>query len=95
MRSDRWPKVRRTISEAGFSRKRLNDNRHRSIILARAGQFWVYEYLFPKQDRANIDEGKLVAFRQLAKAYAALNDRQVEELLRTGQFKEICNDDPA
>ncbi len=79
----------------GVFKKRLNDNRHRSIILARAGQFWVYEYLFAKQDRANIGDDELVAFRQLAKAYAALNDRQVEELLRVGQFKEICNDNPA
>ena len=35
----------------GVFKKRLNDNRHRSIILARSGRFWVYEYLFAKQDR--------------------------------------------
>ncbi|TIO91098.1 MAG: type II toxin-antitoxin system RelE/ParE family toxin, partial [Mesorhizobium sp.] len=39
----------------GVFKKRLNDNRHRSIILAKSGRFWVYEYLFAKQDRANID----------------------------------------
>lgn len=29
-------------------KKRLNDNMHRSIILAKGGCFWVYEYLFAK-----------------------------------------------
>lgn len=76
----------------GVFKKRLNDNQHRSIILARSGQFWVYEYLFAKKDRDNIRNDELVAFRQLAKAYAALSDRQVEQLLRDGHFKEICND---
>jgi hypothetical protein len=60
----------------GVFKKRLNDNRHRSIILARSGAFWVYEYLFAKQDRANIDDNELVAFRKLAKAYAGLTARR-------------------
>ncbi len=32
----------------GVFKKRLNENRHRSIILANAGEFWVYAYLFAK-----------------------------------------------
>lgn len=46
----------------GVFKKRLNDNRHRSIILANAGRFWVYEYLFAKQDRANIEDDELLKF---------------------------------
>jgi hypothetical protein len=38
----------------GVFKKRLRKNQYRSIILARAGHFWVYEYLFAKQDRADI-----------------------------------------
>jgi hypothetical protein len=32
----------------GVFKKRLNDNMHRSIVLAKARGFWVYEYLFAK-----------------------------------------------
>ena len=75
----------------GVFKKRLNDNRHRAIILADAGRFWVYEYLFAKQDRANIDGHELTQFRRLAKAYAGLTDRQVASLLSDGDFVEICH----
>ena len=44
----------------GVFKKRLNENRHRSIVLAKAGEFWVFAYLFAKQDRANIEDDELV-----------------------------------
>ena len=44
-------------------KKRLASNRYRSIVLARGGCWWIYEYLFAKQGRANIDDGELKAFR--------------------------------
>ena len=77
----------------GVFKKRLNDNRHRSIILAKAGRYWVYEYLFAKQDRDNIDADELVAFRVLAISYAELSDVQVTELVEQRFFVEICNGD--
>jgi len=58
----------------GVYKKRLNENLHRSIILAKCGKFWIYEYLFAKKDRANIDTDELLAFRLLAKSYAGLTD---------------------
>lgn len=76
-------------------KKRLNDNMHRSIILAKAGRLWVYEYLFAKKDRANIDADELVAFRLLAKGYGNLTDPQVEQLIADRHFMEICHDDEA
>lgn len=76
----------------GVFKKRLNDNRHRSIMLAKSGRFWVYEYVFAKQDRANIDDKELTQFRKLAKAYAELTDRQIERLVSAGDFLEICHD---
>ena len=76
----------------GVFKKRLNDNRHRSIILARGGCFWVYEYLFAKQDRDNIDDDELVAFRSLAAAYGRLMDQDVSNLIANRKFLEICND---
>ena len=43
----------------GVFKKRLNDNMHRSIILAKGGRRWVYEFLFAKKDRANIANDEL------------------------------------
>ena len=77
----------------GVFKKRLNDNMHRSIILAKGGRYWVYEYLFAKKDRDNIADDELVAFRTLAKAYAGLTDKQVEQLLQDKDLTEVCHDD--
>jgi hypothetical protein len=33
----------------GVFKKRLSDNLYRSIILARGGDYWVYEFLFARQ----------------------------------------------
>jgi hypothetical protein len=78
----------------GVFKKRLNDNRHRSIILAKSGRHWVYEYLFAKQDMANIEDGDLADLRLLAKTYAELSDEEIERLLIDEIFVEICHDDP-
>lgn len=77
----------------GVFKKRLNDNLHRSIILAKGGQYWVYEYLFAKKDRDNIDDDELLAFRLLAKSYASLKEHQLGQLIANGDFVEICHDD--
>jgi hypothetical protein len=78
----------------GVFKKRLNDNMHRSIILAKGGRYWVYEYLFAKKDRDNIAGDELADFRQLAKGYANLSDKQIELLLNDQDFVEICHDNP-
>ena len=77
----------------GVFKKRLNDNLHRSIILAKGSKYWIYEYLFAKKDRENIENDELFAFRLLAKSYAGLSERQVGQLLVNGDFVEICHDD--
>jgi hypothetical protein len=50
----------------GVFKKRLEKNRSRSIVLAKGGQYWVYEYLFAKKDRANITHGVLAKLRKIA-----------------------------
>lgn len=75
----------------GVFKKRLNENMHRSIILAKGGKVWVYEYLFAKKDRENIDDDELEAFRKLAKGYEALTSQQIEQLVQGGDFLEICD----
>ncbi len=76
----------------GVFKKRLNDNMHRSIILAKAGKWWVFDYLFAKKDRDNIEDDELVQFRALAKNYAMLNDTQIGQLIDGNHLKEICHD---
>jgi hypothetical protein len=39
----------------GVFKKRLNRNEHRAILLTKAADLWVYEYLFAKKDIENID----------------------------------------
>ena len=76
----------------GVFKKRLNKNKHRSIILAKGRNYWVYQYLFAKKDRANIDHDELNDFRILAKGYAALNDQQINQLIADRDLMEICHD---
>lgn len=73
----------------GVFKKRLNDNRYRSIILAKSGRFWVFEFLFAKQDRANIDSDELRQFRRLADAYGKLTAAQLQQLLASKSLVEI------
>ena len=77
----------------GIYKKRLNDNMHRSIILTKGERSWIYEHLFAKKDRENIDRAELVAFRKLAKAYAGLIEKQLDLLLSDKDLIEIYHDD--
>ncbi len=74
----------------GVYKKRLSNNQYRSIILARGGDFWVYEFLFAKQDMANIEEDDLKRYRTLAKGYGSLTAAQVSEMLADREWIEIC-----
>jgi hypothetical protein len=75
----------------GVFKKRLRKNQYRSIILSRAGHYWVYEYLFAKQGNANIGDDELAGFRKLVKVYAGLTTRQVDQLILEDDWKEICD----
>ena len=77
----------------GVFKKRLDNNRQRAIILAKAGEFWVYTYLFAKQDRANIDNDELAAFRKLADLYRRKTQDDLARELGIGALKEIVDGD--
>ena len=79
----------------GVFKKRLNGNQHRSIVLAKGGRYWIYEYLFAKKDRDNIEHDELLAFRLLAKSYAGLTEHQLGQLLINKDLSEICHDEKA
>jgi len=77
----------------GVFKKRLNHNRHRAIVLAKVADRWVLEYVFAKQDKANIARDELQAFRKLAGLYADLSDRQIQQLIDNGDWTEIEDED--
>jgi hypothetical protein len=74
-----------------FSKNRLDKNGSRSIILAKGGRRWVFEYLFTKKDRENIEDDELVEFRKLATVYEVLTDPQLKELIENSDWMEICH----
>ena len=76
----------------GVFKKKLNKNKHRSIVLANGGEFWIYEFLFAKNDRDNIDIAELEMFRLLAKSYGTLKKVQLAQLLEEKYLLEICHD---
>lgn len=77
----------------GVFKKRLNKNRHRSIILAKGGKYWLYQYLFAKKDRANINDSELEDFRVLAKGIAALDEETIARRIEDRDLVEICDGD--
>lgn len=66
---------------------------HRSIVLAKAGEYWVFTYLFAKKDRANIDEDELMSFRKLAELYRPKTQAELDAEIGTGALLEIYNVD--
>ena len=74
----------------GVFKKRLSNNQYRSIILARGGDYWVYQFLFTKQDRANISEDELNGFRMIAQQYGGMTPDQADAQLADGHWIEIC-----
>lgn len=76
----------------GIWKKRLGQNRHRSIILAKGGMRWIYEFVFSKQDQANITSAELAGFRKLAVIYESLDEAMVSALLNDGHWMEICDE---
>ena len=76
----------------GVYKKRLNDNMHRSIIVAKAGSHWIYAYLYAKKDRENIAPDELSAFKKLAKDYGSASNAKITALLNDEELLEICHD---
>ena len=74
----------------GVFKKRLSRNLYRSLVVASAGRFWVYEYLFAKKDRANIRDDELADFKALAKIYRSLTALQIEKILEHQDWIELC-----
>jgi hypothetical protein len=61
----------------GVFKKRLSNNEYRSIIVSKSRGFWIFEFLFAKKNRANIDAKELAAFKKLAGAYDGLTNTTI------------------
>lgn len=70
----------------------MNDNRDRSIVVARGARYWIFVYLFHKNDRDNIESDELDSFKILAKAYALYDDALITMALASKELMEICDD---
>ncbi len=76
----------------GVYKKRLNDNQHRSIVLAKGRGVWVFAFLYAKKDRANIDPDELAEFRRIAKEYARMGAFGLNRLIEAGDLLEVRDD---
>lgn len=74
-------------------KKRLNKNMHRSIIVEKVRTWWIFVFLYAKQDRDNIDQAEVEAFKLLARQYEAMTDRQLKDQIVQKELLEIvCHD---
>lgn len=73
----------------GVWKKRLNANRHRSIVLAKGDRYWVYQLLYAKKDQSDITARHLADLRELAKTYRGLTEIEIQRLLDLKEFMEI------
>jgi hypothetical protein len=76
----------------GVWKKRLDKNRYRSIVVTKAGTYWIFVVLFAKNDRANISSTELVRFKKLSKDYSKASAAHIDDLLIGGRLKEICHE---
>lgn len=73
-------------------KKRLNQNRSRSIVATKPNEFWVFVYLFSKSDRENIDDDELAGFKKLAANYKDIGLTGMNVLVASEKAMEICHE---
>lgn len=62
---------------------------YRTIVLFRQGQRAVFLFGFAKNERENIHADEEKAFKEAAKHVLALTDKQIDELVKNGDFVEV------
>lgn len=61
----------------------------RTIIFFRRGERAVFAYGFAKSDRANLDADEEKQFKEAARHVLRLTEKQIEELVKNGDFMEV------
>lgn len=67
-------------------KKRLNKNLHRSIVVEKVEDNWIFVFLFAKSDMDNIEDDELAEFKDLADVYAKLD---IEAAVKSKALLEI------
>jgi hypothetical protein len=62
---------------------------YRTIIFSRRSERAVFAYGFAKSDRANIDADEEKQFKQAARHVLHLTEKQIDELVKNGDFVEM------
>jgi hypothetical protein len=62
---------------------------YRAIILFRRGAKVLFVYGFSKSQRANISDDEEEQFKEAAKHFLALTEKQLADLLKRGDFMEV------
>ena len=65
----------------------------RSIILYRRGERSFFVYGYPKNERDNITDEELEAFRDLAKLMLGYTDEELDEAVANEKLREVERDD--
>jgi len=62
---------------------------YRTVILYQAGERAIFVYGFSKSERGNIREDEEKQFKKMASHVIELSEKQLNELVTMGKFKEI------
>ncbi len=73
----------------GVWKKRLLDNRLRSIVVVQGPTGWVFTYLFAKADRKNISPKELAMFKRLAEIHNGFSAFEIHQALQHGAIVEV------
>ncbi|MBX3289210.1 MAG: type II toxin-antitoxin system RelE/ParE family toxin [Acidobacteria bacterium] len=66
---------------------------YRAVILYRSGDKAFFVYGYSKKDQGNISDEEENYFKKLAKLTLAMNDKELEDLLKEGIYKEVNGND--
>lgn len=72
-------------------KKRLDKNTKRGIVVNKVGEFWVFVFLFAKNNIENIDDRQLKKLKKLAADYRKMTKAAVDRALELKDLLEICN----
>ncbi|RUT67642.1 hypothetical protein D0817_25375 [Flavobacterium cupreum] len=87
----RLPKSDRLLG-GNVWKKRLKQNRNRSIVLTKPKDFWVFAYMFAKSDKDNLDADELAGFKNLSTNYGVAGLAGMVKLVAAKTAMEICHE---
>lgn len=76
----------------GVLKKRQGKNLFRSIVLHHSGRYWIYVFLFAKNDRPNINNKELIGFQKLATRYSKATETTMNTAVKDKELMEICHE---